>query len=81
MRAHDDQFIGTVAVDLDERQLLPKSVALAFIGTEVDPLLVDKCVIEAFKFLLDRFRSTLSTRDLVLYCKLCGRAIRVALTP
>jgi hypothetical protein len=67
MRAHDDQFIGTVAVDLDERQLLPKSVALAFIGTEVDRLLVDKCVIEAFKFLLDRFRSTLSTRDLVLY--------------
>ena len=67
MRAHDDQFIGTVAVDLDERQLLPKSVALAFIGPEVDRLLVDKCVIEAFKFLLDRFRSTLSTRDLVLY--------------
>jgi hypothetical protein len=55
-----------VPVNLDQRQLFTKPIALAFVRAEVDRLLVNERVIEAIDFLLDGFHSMLSARHLVL---------------
>ena len=58
--------LGTVPVNLDQRQFFAKPIALALVRAEVDRLLVDERVIQAIEFLLDRFRAVLSARHLVL---------------
>jgi len=57
--------LGTVAIDLDKRHFLSKPVALAFIRTEINRLLVDERVIEAVEFLLDGLCPVLGARHLV----------------
>jgi hypothetical protein len=69
-----------VPVNLDQRQFFAKPIALAFVPAEVDRRLVDERVIEAIEFLLDRFRSMLSARHLVLDRSLAV-AIRAARIP
>jgi hypothetical protein len=49
-----------VAVDLAERQFLPKPVTLALIARPVDRLRVEKCFIEPVELLLDGFDAALS---------------------
>jgi len=50
---------------IDQRQFLAQPIALAFVGAEVDRLLVEERVIEAIEFLLDRFRLVLSARHCI----------------
>ena len=55
-----------MAVNLDQGQFLAESVAPSFVRAEVDRLLVDERVIEAIELLLNRLRSMLGVRHLVL---------------
>ena len=67
---------STVTVDLDQRQFFAKPIALAFVGAQVDRLLVDERVVEAIEFLLDRFRrcSAFATSFLTEALRSCDRS-------